>query len=35
MLAESEEIAKAKEIIKKMTFNYQPDTFENPGRAYY
>ena len=34
MLAESAEIAKAKEIIKKMTFNYQPDTFENPGRGH-
>ena len=29
--AETAEIDKAKEIIKKMTFNYQSDSFENPG----
>ena len=29
--ATTEQIDKAKEIIKKLTFMYQPDSFENPG----
>lgn len=34
LLAKSEEIDKAKEIIRKMTFNYESDTFENPGKIH-
>ena len=30
--ANTEQIDKAKDIIKKLTFKYQPDSFENPGR---
>jgi ATP-dependent DNA helicase 2 subunit 1 len=29
--ASTEQIDKAKEVIKKLTFKYQPDAFENPG----
>ena len=29
--ASTEQIDKAKEIMKKLTFKYQPDAFENPG----
>lgn len=31
LAASTEQIDKAKEIIKKLTFKYQPDAFENPG----
>ena len=31
--AEPAHIDKAKEIVKKMTFNYQSDAFENPGNG--
>ena len=31
--ANTEQIDKAKEIIKKLTFKYQPDSFENPGMS--
>ena len=33
-VAEPPEVDKAKEIIKKMTFNYESNTFENPGQYY-
>ena len=29
--ATAEQIDKAKEVVKKLTFNYQSDAFENPG----
>jgi len=29
--ASEEQIDKAKEIIKKLTFNFRSDDFENPG----
>ena len=32
--ASTEQIDKAKEVIKKLTFKYQPDAFENPGGPY-
>ena len=32
--ASTEQIDKAKEVIKKLTFKYQPDAFENPGEPY-
>ena len=32
--ASAEQIDKAKEVIKKLTFKYQPDAFENPGGPY-
>ena len=32
--ATEEQIDKAKEIIKKLTFKFQSDAFENPGTLY-
>ena len=32
LAASIEQIDKAKEIIKKLTFNFQSDAFENPGK---
>ena len=29
--ASHEQIDKAKEIVKKLTFNFQSESFENPG----
>ncbi len=29
--ADTAQIDKAKEVIKKLTFNFQSDAFENPG----
>jgi len=31
LTASNEQMDKAKEIIKKLTFNFQSDAFENPG----
>ena len=30
-IASTEQIDKAKEVIKKLTFEFQSDSFENPG----
>ena len=33
-IATTEQIDKAKDVIKKLTFEFQSDSFENPGIAY-
>lgn len=33
-VATTEQIDKAKDVIKKLTFEFQSDSFENPGITY-